>query len=98
MNTWTASALAFLLISCGDSDKKEPVDAGKATTTQSPSPYEELDAGEGWPDPCDRRTVQTFKLDGATWTVSVPTLCDPTPYIEKGDPPWQNPNASSNEK
>jgi hypothetical protein len=51
-------------------------------------PQDDLDGGDGWTGPCDRdRDVQTFVFDGGTWTFTVPTLCDPTPYIEKGDPP-----------
>lgn len=45
--------------------------------------------------PCDRREVVTFVVNGRTIRFEVPSLCDPTPYIEKGDPP---PWASRNEK
>lgn len=39
--------------------------------------------------PCDRRERHEFEIDGKRYVFEVPTLCDPTPYIEKGDPaPW----------
>ncbi len=90
MKAWTVIALLPLL-ACAAS-AKEDSDAGKPVTPQEqrPAPQDDLDGGDGWTGPCDReRTVQTFKFDGGTWTFTVPTLCDPTPYIEKGDPPWQ---------
>lgn len=43
--------------------------------------------------PCNRREVVTFVVNGRTITFAVPTLCDPEPYIEKGDPPpWRTRN------
>jgi len=89
MNVWTTIALSFALIACGSYEKEES-DAGVDASTNTRRPQQELPDTDGnWRHPCDRRTVQTFKIDGGTWTVVVPTLCDPTPYIEKGDPPWQ---------
>lgn len=97
MKLWIAIALVSLL-ACGDSTKEE-VDSGEKppAVEQRPAPRDDLDldGGGGWSGPCDRnRDVVTLQLDGATWTVAVPTLCDqtPTPYIEKGDPPWQKPS------
>ncbi len=90
MNVWTAIALSFALIACGSSEKEDS-DAGTNVEPQRPAPREELPDNDGgnWA-PCDRRRdTITFKLDGGTFVVTVPTLCDPTPYIEKGDPPWQ---------
>lgn len=91
MNVWTTIALSFTLIACGSSVKEE-TDAGIDAASIKPPTSQELPDNDGgdW-TPCDRRRdVITFKLDGGTFVITVPTLCDPTPYIEKGDPLWQN--------
>ena len=94
--TRIATILSFILIACaGSSEKENEPDAEAKSPPQRPTIHEELpvsDGGGSWA-PCDRRRDKImFKFDGGTFVITVPTLCDPTPYIEKGDPPWQESN------
>lgn len=86
--------LCIALLGCahGVEDELPPVQEDKAPQA-NPKIFEEDDDEGRNTLPCDRREIVTFVVNGQTIRFEVPTLCDPTPYVEKGDPPpWKTRN------
>lgn len=76
-----AVALVMCLLGCSSPAEPEPDASTKAPQQQSPAPVEDnSDDGPGKTKlgPCGIGFErQTFVVDGGTWTVIVPALCDP---------------------
>jgi hypothetical protein len=86
----TALTLSLSLVACAHGVVDE--EPTQSEEPQLPAPRydnpEPKDEGY-YALPCDRRERHEFEIDGKRYVLEVPTLCDPTPYIEKGDPaPW----------
>jgi len=64
-----------------------PIDSGDTSNnndTSSDRIYEDKGGSKGWDD-CVPYLVKVV-VDNTTWFVELPSLCDPVPYIFKGDP------------
>ena len=89
MSTVRTAFIALIpLVSCGSVPEK--TDKISDASVETPKVMVDYDSGTKVDhskqcDPAHDRH-QSFKVDGGTITFDVPTLCDPTPYIEKGDP------------
>jgi len=94
MKAWTTIGLFSLLVACDSTDGSETEREDASVWDDRELPVEDGGGGGGYGGgPCvRRRDTVIFKFDGGTFVISVPTLCNPTPYIEKGDPPWRTPS------
>lgn len=88
MNKVLALVISGLLCACGGS----PDETGSSLKQSPSSDSISLDDGSNYGSPCDRRDTQQITVDGHTYVIDVPTLCNPYLGIDKGDPPpdrWQ---------
>lgn len=64
-------------------DESEPEETPYVTEAPGGLGY----PGEGFSDPCRMVTLHEFTMNGETYTVALPVMCDPNPFQDRGDPP-----------
>jgi len=89
-------ALSLVIVGCAHAvEDPLPPDVEEQPRAREPKFNEETPSDNGNRLPCDRRDKVTLVIDGKTIVMRVPALCDPMPYVEKGDPPPWNQSQST---
>jgi hypothetical protein len=84
---FTLLCIALLGCAHGVEDELPSQETEEETPQVTPKIVNEDENDGGNTLPCDRREVVRFEVNGRIVRFEVPSLCDPTPYVEKGDPP-----------